>query len=304
MEQLQKILAKIFPSIEPEESLPFILTEEEKEKALYYLAERKKNFYRVQRSGKAYSREEIEDRINLMEIQGQLYTPQEAEQVLAACNRNKHREQEQQKSRDQEKKEQEAQRQELKKLYTAKYLLQTAKQNCLQVYGKPLVMDQNTTPLLKALCFFLSEDERFETELGYSFKKGLLLRGNSGLGKTFLPLLLSGNEYNPIRIISVLDAAGQVRKEGEYTVNMQGAKILCLDDVGREDAPQFFYKSEINWFRNFLESYYLEKRPFNRLIISTNLGFAGLEEKYGYPVRSRLREMLNVVDVIGEDLRK
>ena len=43
--------------------------------------------------------------------------------------------------------------------------------------------------------------------------------------------------------------------------------------------------------------------PFNKLIISTNNSFDELESKYGFRVRSRLKDMFNIIDVDGKDLR-
>lgn len=167
--------------------------------------------------------------------------------------------------------------------------------------GRPLVVNDHTLPLIKALCFFLSGDERFETELGYSLKKGLLIRGTSGLGKSYLVKCLSDNELNPVRIYPVLDVMEGVRQNGEFNIAPGGT--IYLDDMGTETAPVKFYGTEINWVKDYIEMYYTSGRPYPGLMLSTNLSFSEVEAKYGYRVRSRLRDMVNVIEVEGEDLR-
>ena len=49
--------------------------------------------------------------------------------------------------------------------------------------------------------------------------------------------------------------------------------------------------------------YYLKNKPFNKLIISTNNNFDEIESKYGFRVRSRIKDMFNIIDVRGKDMR-
>lgn len=168
--------------------------------------------------------------------------------------------------------------------------------------GRALLVNDKTLPLIKTLCYFLSRDERFETELKFSFKKGLLLRGTSGLGKTHLVKCVADNELNPVKMFPVLDVMEGVKQRGEF--NIAPGATVYIDDVGTETTPVKFYGTEINWVKDFIEMYYTSNRPYPLLMMSTNLSFAEIETKYGYRVRSRLREMVNVVEVEGEDLRQ
>jgi len=78
---------------------------------------------------------------------------------------------------------------------------------------------------------------------------------------------------------------------------------LYLDDVGTEEPIVNHYGTKINWFKNFIEMYYLKNKPFNKLIISTNNSFDEIESKYGFRVRSRIKDMFNIIDVQGKDMR-
>ena len=170
------------------------------------------------------------------------------------------------------------------------------------VYGKTLIVNDDNKKIITALCFFISSDPRFETVLGYSFKKGLLIRGISGLGKTFLVRCVKDNEIKPITILSMIEIAESVKSEGEFDIRLSD-KINYLDDVGTEQHIINHFGTKINFFKNFIETYYLNNRPFDKLIISTNNNFQELEDKYGFRVRSRLKDMFNVIDVTGKDMR-
>lgn len=190
---------------------------------------------------------------------------------------------------------------ELEGKCTAKYFFKLMQKECLSKTGSNLIVNEQTTPLITALCFFFSNDPRLETELGYDFKKGLILRGTCGLGKTFLVSLIKKNELKPVYIESMNSISDSVKSEGNYQPPIGG--IFYIDDVGSEQSEVNHYGTKINWFQSFIEDYYLKKRPFNRLIFSTNNSFDQLEQKYGFRVRSRFREMFNVIDVSGKDMR-
>ena len=168
-------------------------------------------------------------------------------------------------------------------------------------YGKKLILHDDNTLLIRAICFFFSRDERFETELNYDLNKGFLIRGVSGLGKTYLLKCIENNDVRPIKIVSMIDISEQVKEEGTY--DLQYKNSLYLDDVGTEEPIVNHYGTKINWFKNFIEIYYLKNKPFNKLIISTNNSFDEIENKYGFRVRSRIKDMFNIIDVRGKDMR-
>lgn len=202
--------------------------------------------------------------------------------------------------RRREKADKEARRNRVRDFWTAKQFYRFMAWNSERT-GRPLLVNDNTLPPIKTLCFFLSGDPRFETELGYSLKKGLLIRGTSGLGKTHLVKCVAENELNPVKIFPVLEIIEGVKYLGDYVIGTE--KTIYLDDVGTETSPIKYYGTEINWVKDFIESYYTSGRPFSRLMLSTNLSAGELETKYGYRVRSRLRDMVNLIEVEGEDLR-
>lgn len=221
--------------------------------------------------------------------------------LFRRLNSNRLYERWQKEQRKKELQEAEQKQKELKEFWTAKQMYRLMQWTSENTYGKRLIVNDNTLPLMKALAYLLSGDERFETELGYSLKKGLIIRGVSGLGKTHLVKCIAENEQNPVKVFSMLEIAAAVKLEGEFAIGT--TRAIYLDDVGTETVPVKYYGTDINWFKDFIESYYTSGQPFSKVILSTNLSFALMEEKYGYRVRSRMKEMFNVIDIEGEDLR-
>jgi DNA replication protein DnaC len=172
--------------------------------------------------------------------------------------------------------------------------------------GIRLLYDDQTAAIIKTMCFRLSGDNRYETELGLSPRRGLLLRGTPGLGKTFIPSLVADNPLNPVQIVSLNEITETIRKTGEYTGLKFGTyKIIYLDDLGTEETPVKYYGTEITWFKTWYENFYsTAKSHTNRLIISTNLSFQQIEDKYGFRIRDRMAETFNVLDLSGESLRR
>lgn len=286
-------------SIEPEFE-PYILTKDEEFEAIENEILRLEKHYLWKLSDRGINSDlEIMSKMDSFDVSGKI----DVVEILLTANSNKVYHEWQRNRRIAEKLEQERRLQEIKTFWTAKQFLKLMKWTSENVYGKKLIINENTTSLIKAICFFLSEDPRFETELNYSLSKGLLIRGVSGLGKTHLVKCVESNERSPILILSVIEIIDQIKSDGEYSLNMAGKKILYLDDVGTEESPVKYYGTNINWFKDFLELYYSKSKPFKNLMISTNLSFAQMEEKYGFRVRSRMKDMFNVVDVHGNDMR-
>lgn len=184
------------------------------------------------------------------------------------------------------------------------YFFQLMDRNCNKIYRKPFEFDESNKSLIRSICYFLSRDKRFESELKLDTEKGLVINGVSGLGKTFLFELVKNNPLNPVKIVSMIEVAEAIKEDGFYHIDFNGEKIIYLDDVGTEEATVNHFGTKINWFKDFIEKYYTRKELFKNLVISTNLNANELEEKYGSRVRSRMREMFNVVDVKGKDRRK
>lgn len=294
LQQLAKQLN--LTDLEPEE---YILTDEEESKAIAHAIEQAKKQKAWKFAQMNLSEFEISKKLSEIIWTDQINTAE----VLMIANSNKHRQAWNDKRQLEEKEFKIKQYKDLIERCTAKYVFRLMQVTSRNEFGKKLIVNEFNKHLITAICYFLSNDGKFETELNYSFGKGILIRGVAGLGKTYLLKCAEKNELNPIHILSMIEISSQVKSEGDFSISMDGNKIIYLDDVGTEEATVNHYGTKINYFKNLIEVLYLKNR-FNNLIISTNNSFAEIEEKYGFRVRSRMKEMFNVIDISGNDMRK
>lgn len=306
-QELQR-LAKRFTGIKPdEEKEEYILSEAEEQKAISHAINSAKEHLAWRMKDKNMKEGDI--LLKISEIDWEQHI--DREDVLQKCNSSKHYDLWQKGQRKNEIEEINKAQEELKKRCNPKYMFNVMAWTAKNTFGTELILHEDNKRVMKTICYFLSEDKRFETDMidvdgkpaNYSLKKGLLLRGTTGLGKTFLVTCCEHNELNPILVLSMIEIADEVKKNGEYLMDVQDRKIIYMDDVGTEESPVNHFGTKINWFKNFIELVYLKNKIFNKLILSTNCNFAQLEEKYGFRVRSRMREMFNLVDVAGRDMR-
>jgi DNA replication protein DnaC len=305
MEHISKPLEKLeellnLTSLDNEQE-PYLLTKDEEDYAIANALLKAKEYATWKMKGLAFNDQQIMQKISEIEWDKEI----NREAILARCNSNKNYEIWQSCQREKERQEMAKKALELKELWTAKNFYSLMKWTSEKVYGKPLIVNESNRKLISAICFFISGDERFKTELGFDQKKGLLIRGISGLGKTHLIRCVEKNELNPIKIISMIEVADEIKAEGEYQINQGDNKIIYLDDVGTEEATINYFGTKINFFKNFIETVYLRnvEKGFGKLIISTNNSFSEIEEKYGFRVRSRIKDMFNIIDLQGTDMR-
>lgn len=294
MKKIMQQLDKQWFSTNFSEEEPYILTKDEEKSCIENAIESAKQFmvYRISDAN------QIEARLKSTNWENAI----KKDDILKKANAIKHQAQWHEEQRRKEREALIEKRKEIELRCDANYMFKLMKTNCRNRFGKKLIFDDWTKPLITVICYFFSDDPRFNTELKLDDSKGLLIRGSCGLGKTFLTSLLVGNERKRVNIVSMLDVANKIKENGSYSPPKNG--ILYLDDVGSEQSEVLYYGTKINWFREFMELWYAKKLPFNHLIFSTNNTFDELQEKYGYRLRSRFKEMFNIVDVFGADLRK
>lgn len=184
----------------------------------------------------------------------------------------------------------------------------------------PLTLDADNHPVFKALCRYFTGHESFEKMGdGYSLKKGIMLCGNVGRGKTTLMSLFRANKRQSFRLISCRDLADRFATEGHELLHNWSRPInvpshidtfyqneigVCFDDLGTESSKKNF-GNEVNVMENILMNRYdLGVMPFYYTHVTTNLSGDQIEEFYGTRVRSRMREMFNMIILPGEDRRK
>lgn len=182
------------------------------------------------------------------------------------------------------------------------------------------VVDSNVEELFNLLCYYFTNDKRFE-DAGYSLSKGIAISGVPGCGKTELLKLFQKNKVAGFLMININDIVVDCINYG-----IERYKLYCGYVPGWSNLPAYFFQQNIGWmvddigleemindygnkafvFSKIIQHRYSKKEvlPFRSLHITTMLTPDQLEHKYGAFVRSRFREMFNYFHYKGEDRRR
>ncbi len=152
-----------------------------------------------------------------------------------------------------------------------------------------------------------------------SLKKGVLLCGNFGVGKTDLMSLCAVNFRQVFQIVNAKQIANDFEKDGEDTIKQYLTKTknafedptclyqefsgLCIDDIGTEDIKNHFGNKR-NVIADIIELRYERNLVGPLLHGTTNLTALQLKEFYGGRVHSRMKEIFNFIELPGKDRRK
>jgi len=190
----------------------------------------------------------------------------------------------------------------------------TASLAWLEAAGKKRYGDQfsiqkkDQTIIYKLLIYAIGDKENMQKQ-GLHPHKGILLSGPVGCGKTSLMNLV--NNFFPVEKRYTLQSARDVTfdfvrqgyqilhkySSGSYQFHPSGycPKIYCFDDMGIE-RPIHYFGNECNVMAEILLSRYdhfINKKMLTHL--TTNLSASELEGLYGNRLRSRMREMFNLI---------
>jgi len=176
------------------------------------------------------------------------------------------------------------------------------------------IYDEDHDLIQKLLAYFSNSTESC-SRFGLSPLKGILLSGPVRCGKTsllklFNTLLLPQYKYQvkPCRDISFEFNQNGYSVIHKYSTNSYSRgqhKIYCFDDLGTENHLKF-YGVECNIMAEILLSRYDQFCAQGlQTHITTNLNSMDIEEQYGKRVRSRMREMFNLLafDIGSRDKR-
>lgn len=174
-----------------------------------------------------------------------------------------------------------------------------------ELYGEHFRIFPEDYPLIAKLLAYILKDEETCTQNGISLKKGVLLTGPVGCGKTSLMTVLRFFQPGDNRYIvkSCRDVSFEFIQEGYSVIlkyskqafNQDKPKMYCFDDLGTENNLKY-YGNECNVMTEILLSRY-DHFVTRQMIthITTNLNSSEIESLYGIRVRSRMREMFNLV---------
>lgn len=181
------------------------------------------------------------------------------------------------------------------------------------LYGEKFkIHEEDHEIVFKLIAYFVGDKSNAE-KLGLELQKDILLTGPIGCGKTSLMNLMHfvpPPERNHI-MKACWDVSFEFIHEGYEVIwrysrmsfNNSRPKIYCFDDLGTEQSLKYF-GNECNVMGEILLSRY-ELFTSQKMIthITTNLSATEIEQAYGNRLRSRMREMFNLVFILSSDKR-
>ncbi len=170
-----------------------------------------------------------------------------------------------------------------------------------QFRGEGFNINKEDYPVMtKLLCWFM-QDEAQALKAGIDLRKGIMLTGPVGCGKSSIMKIIRGLVVPQMRfLIKPCDQiAWEFTQEGYQAIWKYAPEtnthMICYDDLGFESVVSYF-GSTCSTMEQVL---YLRHRGFidKGIIthITTNLNSNEIEDRYGARIRSRMREMFNVI---------
>lgn len=190
-----------------------------------------------------------------------------------------------------------------------------------RLYGERYAIeDIDRPPILKLLCYFL-KDEAVAMHEGIDLNKGLLITGPIGCGKTAIMNVLCSlcEGLSKPAIVKCRDMSFEFSQDGYGVVGKYSKQsyhrysglpfqpqTICFDDLGLELQANY-WGSHCQIMAEILLSryeYFVEDGMITH--VTTNLNTKELEEVYGNRIRSRFRQMFNLIsfDPASKDKRR
>lgn len=184
-------------------------------------------------------------------------------------------------------------------------ILQLLEQRGKEQFGEHFYFRKEDESIILRLVAYFLKDEPMCNKSGISLQKGILLSGPIGSGKTSLMNLMkhiTPTEHKfsvkPCRNISfefIQDGYEIIHRYSKGSLYQSEPRTFCFDDLGTENNLKY-YGNECNVMAEILLSRYdLFVSRKLQTHITTNLSASEIEKQYGNRVRSRLRELCNLV---------
>lgn len=194
---------------------------------------------------------------------------------------------------------------EIKTHYNYQEIISWIEQKGIELYGTHFKILETDYPIIYKLIAYFLKDEPTCFQYNMNLNKGILLSGPIGCGKTSIMNImkyLTPTEHKffvkPCRDISfefIQDGYQIIHKYSKGKLYEYEPKTICFDDLGTESNLKY-YGNECNVMAEIILSrydVYIAKRIQTH--ITTNLSASEIETQYGNRVRSRMRQMLNLI---------
>jgi DNA replication protein DnaC len=197
---------------------------------------------------------------------------------------------------------------ELKSHYNYTEIIHWIQKKGIELFGPHFRILQSDYDVIYRLIAYFLKDEQTAFQFGLNLDKGILLAGPVGCGKTSLMTIMKHLTpaerkfaMKPCRDISFEFIADGYKTIHNYSkdTRLRGgcniASLYCFDDLGIESSLKY-YGNECNVMAEVLlgryDCFVNKKIPTH---ITTNLSAPEIEHHYGIRVRSRLRELVNLI---------
>jgi DNA replication protein DnaC len=171
-----------------------------------------------------------------------------------------------------------------------------------QLFPIELVLNEQNKHEIGQIALWYSNDERFKGDL----RKGLLIRGGVGTGKTKIVMaLMKVIEIGENRMSKFIHARDlqdlYMRQNVEEIDILKQRKTTIIDDLGVENVEAKFYGNTVEPFNDLFDYRY---RHGMQTIITTNLVPSEIKLMYGDRIADRMREVMNDIVLDYNSLRK
>ncbi|WP_418264198.1 ATPase [Flavobacterium faecale] len=200
------------------------------------------------------------------------------------------------------------------KIYDPRKCFQFLQSQGKQTYHPNFKIQQEDIPTIYKLLIYAIQDHKSAIKLGIDLNKGILLSGPIGCGKTSLMHLIKPfvHPKNDYKIKTCREVSFEFAKQGYEALNIYTLKSVnqnklpgyCFDDLGAEQQIKHF-GNDCNVMAEILITRYehfIENKAITH--ITTNMSATEIEKAYGNRVRSRLRQMFNLITFSSETTDK
>ena len=174
-----------------------------------------------------------------------------------------------------------------------------------ELFGEHFNIHYQDHELLFKLLIYVIRDKENAERLNIQLNKGILLSGPVGCGKTsimsilrFFPPIDSRYVMKSCRDVSfefIQEGYAVIMRYSRNSIYHEKPRVYCFDDLGTEQSLKY-YGNECNVLGEILLSryeYFISQKMVTHM--TTNLSASEIESGYGNRIRSRLREMFNLV---------